>query len=107
MHFGSPKLLILSDIRLEQHLRQSAIEVKHVREGVGSNLQDHLDLFAIAERTGQHTYDHYSKPLPALCAGLQYLLLKNGQWRQTYLKPEAFGIWMNRQHRQMCNSTLD
>lgn len=89
--FGSPKLLMLSGIGPQQHLQQLAIEIKHVREGVGTNLQDHLDLFAIAECTGSHTYDPYSKPLPALCAGLQYLLLKNGPVASSLF--ETGGFW--------------
>jgi len=39
---------------------------------------DHLDLFVIAECTGDHTYDKYNQPLYAAWAGIQYLLFKNG-----------------------------
>jgi choline dehydrogenase len=41
---------------------------------VGANLQDHVDLFVIAECTGPHTYDRYAKPHWSALAGLQYLL---------------------------------
>lgn len=89
--FGSPKLLMLSGIGPQQHLHQLGIEIKQALEGVGNNLQDHLDLFAIAECTGSHTYDPYSKPLPALCAGLQYLLLKTGPVASSLF--ETGGFW--------------
>jgi len=58
---------------------------------VGSNLQDHLDLFVIAECTGDHTYDKYNKPLHAALAGLQYLLLKNGPVASSLF--ETGGFW--------------
>ena len=45
---------------------------------VGANLQDHLDLFVIAECTGPHTYDRYAKPHWSALAGLQYLLTRKG-----------------------------
>ena len=54
------------------------VKVLHDLPGVGGNLQDHLDLFVIAECTGDHTYDKYNRPHHAAWAGLQYLLLKKG-----------------------------
>jgi len=41
--FGSPQLLMLSGIGPEDHLRAHKISVVHALEGVGKNLQDHLD----------------------------------------------------------------
>ncbi len=75
---GSPKLLLQSGIGPGDHLQEVGIPVLHELPGVGSNLQDHLDLFVIAECTGNHTYDPYTKPHMAAWAGLQYLLLKKG-----------------------------
>ncbi len=75
---GSPKLLMLSGIGPADHLRARGIDVQHDLPGVGSNLQDHVDLFAISECTGDHTYDKYGKPFWSLLAGLQYFLLKSG-----------------------------
>jgi choline dehydrogenase-like flavoprotein len=46
--------------------------------GVGSNLQDHLDLCAISECTGDHTYDKYGKLRWAALAGARYLLFRSG-----------------------------
>ncbi len=41
--FGSPHLLLLSGIGPEDELRAHGIPVAHALEGVGRNLQDHLD----------------------------------------------------------------
>ena len=48
---GSPKLLLLSGIGPADHLRAVGVQVVHDLPGVGANLQDHLDLYAIAECT--------------------------------------------------------
>ena len=44
---GSPRLLLLSGIGPADHLRQVGVPVVHDLPGVGTNLQDHLDLYAI------------------------------------------------------------
>ncbi|WP_426808415.1 GMC family oxidoreductase [Pseudomonas sp. WOUb67] len=88
---GSPKLLLQSGIGPEDHLREVGVKVEHVLPGVGSNLQDHLDLFAIAECTGDHTYDPYGKPHMAAWAGLQYLMLKKGPVASSLF--ETGGFW--------------
>ncbi|HEX7155957.1 MAG TPA: GMC family oxidoreductase N-terminal domain-containing protein, partial [Burkholderiaceae bacterium] len=59
---GSPKLLMQSGIGPADHLREVGVKVVHDLPGVGANLQDHLDLFVIAECTGDHTYDKYNRP---------------------------------------------
>ena len=41
--FGSPQLLMLSGIGPAEHLRDKGIAVALDREGVGANLQDHID----------------------------------------------------------------
>ncbi|WP_458369809.1 GMC family oxidoreductase [Pseudomonas fluorescens] len=88
---GSPKLLMQSGIGPADHLSEVGITLEHALPGVGSNLQDHLDLFAIAECTGNHTYDPYGKPHMAAWAGLQYLLLKKGPVASSLF--ETGGFW--------------
>jgi len=88
---GSPKLLMQSGIGPADHLRSVGVKVVHDLAGVGSNLQDHLDLFVIAECTGDHTYDKYNKPHHAAWAGLQYLLLKKGPVASSLF--ETGGFW--------------
>jgi choline dehydrogenase-like flavoprotein len=88
---GTPKLLMQSGIGAADHLRAVGVPVKHDLPGVGSNLQDHLDLFVICECTGDHTYDKYVKPHHAAWAGLQYLLLKSGPVASSLF--ETGGFW--------------
>jgi choline dehydrogenase-like flavoprotein len=66
---GSPRLLMLSGIGSVDHLRAAGIDVVHELPGVGSNLRDRLDLYAIGGGTGDHTYDGYLKPHRAAWAG--------------------------------------
>jgi choline dehydrogenase-like flavoprotein len=88
---GSPRLLLLSGIGPADHLRAVGVSVVHDLPGVGSNMQDHLDLFVIAECTGDHTYDNYAKPHRAAWAGLQYLLFKTGPVASSLF--ETGGFW--------------
>ena len=88
---GSPRLLMLSGIGPADHLRKLGIPVVLDRPGVGSNLQDHLDLFVIAECTGPHTYDRYAKPVWSALAGLQYLLTRKGPVASSLF--ETGGFW--------------
>ena len=88
---GSPKLLMQSGIGPADHLRSVGVNVVHDLPGVGGNLQDHLDLFVIAECTGDHTYDKYNKPQHAAWAGLQYLLFKKGPVASSLF--ETGGFW--------------
>ena len=88
---GTPRLLLLSGIGPADHLRTLGIPVICDQPGVGSNLQDHLDLFVIAECTGPHTYDKYAKPHLAALAGLQYLLTRTGPVASSLF--ETGGFW--------------
>jgi choline dehydrogenase-like flavoprotein len=88
---GSPKLLMQSGIGPADHLRALGVHVVHDMPGVGSNLQDHLDLFVVAECTGDHTYDKYNKVHNAAWAGLQYLLFRKGPVASSLF--ETGGFW--------------
>lgn len=88
---GSPRLLMLSGIGPADHLRGLGVPVVLDQPGIGSNLQDHVDLFVIAECTGPHTYDRYAKPLWSAVAGLQYLLTKTGPVASSLF--ETGGFW--------------
>lgn len=88
---GSPKLLMQSGIGPADHLRAVGVKVQHDLPGIGSNLQDHLDLFVIAECTGDHTYDKYNQPHHAAWAGIQYLLFKKGPVASSLF--ETGGFW--------------
>lgn len=88
---GSPKLLLQSGIGPADHLKSVGVEVKHDLPGVGGNLQDHLDLFVIAECTGDHTYDGVAKLHRTLWAGLQYVLFRSGPVASSLF--ETGGFW--------------
>ena len=88
---GSPRLLMLSGIGTADHLIDLGIVPYMDQPGVGANLQDHLDLFVIAECTGPHTYDRYAKPLWSALAGLQYLATKRGPVASSLF--ETGGFW--------------
>jgi choline dehydrogenase-like flavoprotein len=88
---GSPRLLQLSGIGPGDHLHGLGIPVVLDQPQVGANLQDHLDLFVIAECTGPHTYDRYAKPHWSAVAGLQYLLTRRGPVASSLF--ETGGFW--------------
>ncbi|MFZ2101265.1 MAG: GMC family oxidoreductase N-terminal domain-containing protein [Oricola sp.] len=88
---GSPRLLMLSGIGPADHLRNVGVDVVRDHAGVGSNLQDHLDLFVVAECRGDYTYDKYAKPHWSAVAGLQYLLGKSGPVASSLF--ETGGFW--------------
>ncbi|WP_102960317.1 GMC family oxidoreductase [Mangrovicella endophytica] len=88
---GSPKILMQSGIGPADHLRAVGVETVHDLPGVGSNLQDHLDLFVIAECTGDHTYDGVAKPHRTVIAGLQYILTRKGPVASSLF--ETGGFW--------------
>jgi choline dehydrogenase-like flavoprotein len=75
---GSPRLLLLSGIGPADHLRAVGVDVAHDLPGVGANLQDHLDVCAIAECTGDHSFDKYGRPWWAALAALRYLATRDG-----------------------------
>lgn len=88
---GTPRLLQLSGIGPADHLREVGIPVVFDQPEVGSNLQDHLDLYVIAECSGPHTYDRHSAPHRSLVAGLQYLLFRKGPAASSLF--ETGGFW--------------
>jgi choline dehydrogenase-like flavoprotein len=88
---GSPRLLQLSGIGPADHLARLGIKVVHDQPQVGANLQDHLDLYCIAELSGPYSYDRYARPHWAALAGLQYLLGRKGPVASSLF--ETGGFW--------------
>jgi choline dehydrogenase-like flavoprotein len=88
---GSPKLLLQSGIGPADHLKSVGVRPIHDLRGVGSNMQDHVDLFAISECKGDFTYDSYAKPHKTVWAGIQYLLLRKGPAASSLF--ETGGFW--------------
>jgi choline dehydrogenase-like flavoprotein len=87
---GSPRLLMLSGIGPADHLRGLGIPVVHDLPGVGANLQDHVDLCALAECTGPHSYDGVQRLDRTILAGLQYLLTRTGPVASSLFETGAF-----------------
>ncbi|SNR60096.1 GMC family oxidoreductase [Puniceibacterium sediminis] len=88
---GSPRMLQLSGIGPADHLTEVGVPVVFDQPEVGSNLQDHLDLFTICECRGDFTYDKYAKPLWSVVAGLQYLINHSGPVASSLF--ETGGFW--------------
>jgi choline dehydrogenase-like flavoprotein len=88
---GSPRLLQLSGIGPADHLTGLGIKVVHDQPQIGANLQDHLDLYCIAELSGPYSYDRYAKPHWAAIAGLQYIFGRKGPVASALF--ETGGFW--------------
>jgi choline dehydrogenase-like flavoprotein len=87
---GSPRLLMLSGIGPADHLQEVGIDVVHDLPGVGSNLQDHIDICAISELTGRHSYDGWDRLHKTIWAGIQYLAFKSGPAAASLFETGAF-----------------
>lgn len=88
---GSPRLLQLSGIGPADSLSDLGIKPVFDQPQIGENLQDHLDLYCIAELRGPFSYDRYAKPHWAAIAGLQYLLQRKGPVASSLF--ETGGFW--------------
>ena len=76
---GSPQLLMLSGIGPAQHLQDNGIAVVADRPGVGSNLQDHLQLRLIYKVDGITTLnERYHAPLGLARMLAEYALFRRG-----------------------------
>lgn len=77
--FNSPQLLMLSGIGPRGELVRHGIELRHALEGVGQNLQDHIDVYVrVSARSRQGISMHPSYWLKGLWALLQYLSGRRG-----------------------------
>jgi len=88
---GSPRMLQLSGVGPADDLSALGIDVILDQPNVGANLQDHLDLYAICEVTGPHTYDRFAKLHLSAYAALQYLLTRKGPVASSLF--ETGGFW--------------
>jgi len=71
---NSPQLLMLSGIGPGSQLRNLGIKVRQELEGVGQNLQDHLDVCTLFECKKPITYDHLNE----VAVALRYLFDRGG-----------------------------
>jgi choline dehydrogenase len=76
---GTPQLLQLSGIGPDALLREHGIGVEHALEGVGGNLQDHLQIRAVFQVEGVKTLNTMASSLFGKAKiGLEYLLRRSG-----------------------------
>ena len=77
--FNSPQLLMLSGIGPRDELSRHGIEIRHALEGVGQNLQDHIDVFMRVRALSRLGISmHPSYWLKGMRALLQYLTGRRG-----------------------------
>ena len=87
---NSPKLLMLSGIGPAAHLRGHGIEVIADRPGVGSNLQDHLELYIQQACTQPITLFSDLNLLGKARIGAQWLFFKSGPGATNHFESAAF-----------------
>ncbi|MBO6640398.1 MAG: GMC family oxidoreductase N-terminal domain-containing protein [Roseitalea sp.] len=87
---NSPKLLMLSGIGSQTHLKAHGIDCLLDLPGVGKNLHDHLDVFMVYALSGIQSYDAYKKFYRQIWTGLQYGLFRNGPVSATIVEGGAF-----------------
>ncbi|MCL4149346.1 UNVERIFIED_CONTAM: hypothetical protein GTU68_046935 [Idotea baltica] len=75
---NSPKLLMLSGIGPADHLRDHGIDVIVDRQGVGKNLQDHLELYVQMAGKGRESLYKYWSLLGKAWVGARWLFTKSG-----------------------------
>ncbi|MCW5751274.1 MAG: GMC family oxidoreductase N-terminal domain-containing protein, partial [Alphaproteobacteria bacterium] len=71
---NSPQLLMLSGIGPADQLRAHGITVRNALEGVGANLQDHLDICTLQRSTEAISYDRAND----VAVALEFLLHRRG-----------------------------
>ncbi len=74
---GSPKLLWLSGVGPAEDLRRLGIPVAHALEGVGRNLNDHVNI-KLSAFVNRRTYNTRRAGLSALGEGLRFLATRSG-----------------------------
>jgi choline dehydrogenase len=75
---NSPQILQCSGIGDPLQLQQAGVEVAHALEGVGKNLQDHLQIRLVFKTNQRTLNDELNNPLKRMLVGMQYLLTRSG-----------------------------
>lgn len=87
---NSPKLLMLSGIGPAEHLTEHGIDVVADRPGVGSNLQDHLELYIQMAASKPVSLFKYWNLLGKAWVGALWLFLKKGPGASNQFESAAF-----------------
>ena len=76
---ASPAILMRSGIGPAAHLQEHGIAVRHALDGVGQNLQDHLQIRTVYKVHGVRTLNEMThNPITKMGIGLNYFLFKRG-----------------------------
>ena len=87
---NSPKILMLSGIGPAAHLSEMGIDVLADRPGVGSNLQDHLELYIQQASIQPITLYKHWNPISKAIIGAQWLFFKKGLGASNQFESCAF-----------------
>ena len=88
---GTPQILQLSGIGDPSRLQESGIEVAHALDGVGKNLQDHLQLRTIYRVEGVKTLNTMASSLfGKAMIGMEYVLKRSGPMS---MAPSQLGVF--------------
>ena len=87
---NSPQLLMLSGVGQSQHLKDKGIQVVHNLEGVGKNLQDHLETYIQQECKTKDTLYSYINKINMVRIGIQWFLNKSGPCSTSFLEAGGF-----------------
>lgn len=88
--FNSPKLLMLSGIGPAEHLKSHGLDVVADRQGVGQNLQDHLELYLQMAASQPVTLYKYWNIFGKALIGAQWLFTKSGLGTSNQFESAAF-----------------
>jgi choline dehydrogenase len=87
---NSPQILMLSGIGPQNHLVEMDIQVKQSLEGVGQNLQDHLETYVQYECKKPVTLFNEYNPIKMALTGIEWFLFKTGTAAYSNLETGGF-----------------
>ena len=87
---NSPQILMLSGIGPQNHLVEMDIRVKQSLEGVGQNLQDHLETYVQYECKKPVTLFNEYNPIKMAFTGIEWFLFKTGTAAYSNLETGGF-----------------
>jgi len=87
---NSPQLLMVSGVGPTEHLKDKGINIVHNLEGVGKNLQDHLETYIQQECKTPDTLYSFTKLFNKIRIGIEWFLFKKGPSSYSFLEAGGF-----------------
>ena len=81
---------MLSGIGPSQHLKDMGIDIIHSLDGVGKNLQDHLETYVQQECKTNDTLYSYVNKINMIKIGIQWFLNRSGPCSNSFLEAGGF-----------------